>query len=287
MTEALLERGDEVAGLTRDPSRAGAAQPGVRWHEWEPNLERPPREALAGVEAVVNLVGAKIDQRWTDEAKAAIRDSRITATRNLVDAITGLEEKPRVLVSQSAIGFYGDRGDEVLTETSPPGDDFAADVVRDWEQEARKIEGGGVRLAIPRTGLVLNEGEGLLKRMLPPFKLGVGGPLAGGRQYMPWIHVADWTGIVLWALDDDEVEGVVNATAPEPVTNREFSKALGRVLRRPALIPVPGIAVDAMLGREAAEHTAKSSARVVPRRTQELGYSFKFPDLEPALRDVL
>jgi uncharacterized protein len=143
-----------------------------------------------------------------------------------------------------------------------------------------------VRLVIVRTGLVLQRGEGMLKRMLPPFRLGVGGPLAGGRQYMSWIHIEDEVGVILWALDEEGVEGVVNATAPRPVTNREFSKALGRAVRRPALIPVPGLAVDAMLGREAAEHTAKSSARVLPRRTEELGYRFRHTELEPALRDV-
>jgi uncharacterized protein len=285
--EALLARGDEVVGLSRDPGRAGSVQPAVRWHAWEPTLERPADEAFEGVDGVVNLVGERIDQRWTDEAKKAIRESRIIATRNLVDAITGLERKPRVMVNQSAIGYYGDRGDTLLDEAAPPGDDFAAHVVRDWEKEADGVTEAGVRLAVVRSGLVLMPGEGLLARMLPPFKLGVGGPLAGGRQYMSWIHIDDEVGIILWALDEDPVSGALNATAPEPVTNREFSKTLGRVLGRPALVPVPGFAVDAMLGREAAENTAKSSARVLPRRTQDLGYEFRHPELEPALRDVV
>jgi len=287
VSDALLARGDEVVGLTRNPEKAGAGAPRIRWHGWEPTLERPPTEALDDVDAVVNLLGARIDQRWTDEAKREIRDSRISATRNLVDALTGLEAKPRVLVSQSAIGFYGDRGDAELTEASPAGDDFAAQVVRDWEEEARAIEGTGVRLVILRTGLVLQRGKGLLGRMLPPFKLGVGGPLTGGRQYMSWIHIDDEVGLILRALDDPEVKGTINATAPNPVTNREFSKALGRAVRRPAVVPVPGFAVNAMLGREAAEHTARSSARVLPQRALELGYAFRYAELDPALRDVV
>ena len=288
VTEALLARGDEVVGLTRKAEPAKQKQPRVTWHSWEPTLERPPAEAFDGVDGVINLIGEKIDQRWTDAAKKRIMESRSTATRNLVDAISGLERKPQVLVSQSAIGFYGDRGDEIVDESDTGGTDgFAAEVVAAWEAAAREAEGAGVRLAIVRTGLVLDPDSGLLKRLLLPFKAGVGGPLAGGRQYMSWIHIADEVGILLWALDSENVEGVVNAAAPSPVTNKDFSKALGRAVHRPAFMPVPGFALDAILGREAAEHTAKSSVRVAPKRTRELGYEFKHPKLDAALDDLL
>jgi uncharacterized protein (TIGR01777 family) len=288
VTEALLGRGDEVVGLTRNAEKAKEKQAAVTWHGWEPTLERPPAAAFEGVDGVINLIGEKIDQRWTDSAKERIMESRRTATRNLVGAISGLEAQPQVLVSQSAIGYYGDHGDEVLDESDTGGSgDFAAEVVGEWEAAAREIEGTGVRLAIVRTGLVLDPENGMLKRLLPPFKLGVGGPLAGGDQYMSWVHVDDAIAVLLWALDNERVEGVVNSTAPDPVTNRDFSKALGRALHRPAVMPVPGFALDAILGREAAEHTAKSSIRVMPKRTQELGYEFKHPELDAALSDLL
>ena len=288
VTEALLARGDTVVGLTRNPEAAKQKQPGVTWHAWEPTLERPPDEAFDGVDGVINLIGEKIDQRWTDEAKERIMESRRSGTRNLVAAIAGLERKPQVLVSQSAIGYYGDRGDTIVDESDSGGTgDFAAEVVGAWEAAAREAEGTGVRLAIVRTGLVLDPESGMLKRLLLPFKAGVGGPLAGGRQYMSWVHIDDEIGILLWALDNESVEGVVIAAAPDPVTNKDFSKALGRALHRPAVMPVPGFAVNAILGREAAEHTAKSSIRVMPTRTRELGYEFRHPQLGEALSDLL
>lgn len=285
--DSLLARGDEVVGLSRDPERARSSNPAMRWHAWEPAMERPPAEAFDEADGVVHLVGEPIDQRWTDDARERIMESRRTATKNLVEAITALARKPGVLVSQSAIGYYGDRGESLVDESAGPGSDFAAGVVQEWEAAASEIAGTGVRLVIVRTGLVLDPEHGLLARLLTPFKLGVGGPLAGGRQYMSWIHRDDEVGVILWALATPEAEGVLNATAPAPVTNREFSKALGRVLGRPALMPVPGFAIDAILGREAAEHTAKSSLRVMPRRLQDLGYRFEHPELEPALRDLL
>ena len=286
LCDALLARGDEVVGLSRDPERARASNPTVRWHRWEPTMERPPAEAFEDVDGVVNLVGEPINQRWSESAKERIMESRRTATRNLVQAITALERKPGVLVSQSAIGFYGDRGEELVDESAAPGGGFAAEVPQQWERAASEIEGTGVRLVIVRTGLVLDTRDGLLKQLLTPFKLGVGGPIAGGDQYMSWIHLDDEVGVILWALENESASGVVNATAPNPVTNREFSKTLGRVLRRPAVVPVPGFALSAMFGGEAAE-TFKGGARVMPRRTQDLGYVFRHPELEEALRHLL
>ncbi|MGZ8666964.1 MAG: TIGR01777 family oxidoreductase [Solirubrobacterales bacterium] len=284
--DALLARGDEVVGLTRDPERARETNPTVHWFGWQPRMERPPAEAFDEVDGVINLVGEPIAQRWTEEAKTSIMESRRTGTRNLVQAITALEHKPKVLVSQSAIGYYGDRGESLVDESTPPGEDFGAEVVKEWERAADEVSGTGVRLVIVRTGLVLDPASGLLKQLLTPFRLGLGGPVAGGDQYMSWIHIDDETAILLWALDSDGVSGIVNATAPNPVTNRELSKALGRVLRRPAAIPVPGFALNLRFGAEFAE-TVRGGQRVMPRRTLDLGYAFEHPELEPALRDLL
>jgi uncharacterized protein (TIGR01777 family) len=286
LCDALLERGDEVVGLSRDPRKARLRTPGVEWHPWEPTLERPPAEAFEGVDGVVNLVGEKINQRWTEAAKRRIVESRRTATHNLVGTIAGLERKPRVLVGQSAVGYYGDRGDAIVDESTGPGSSFDAEVVQEWEKAAREAEGIGVRLAIMRTGQVLDARGGLLGELLTPFKLGVGGPIAGGDQYLAWIHRDDEIGLLLWALDEEEVAGAINATAPEPATNRDFAKALGRALGRPAVTPVPGLVLDLKFGREFGA-VLRGGQRVVPKRALELGYEFRHPQLDGALRDLL
>lgn len=284
--DALLVRGDTVVGLTRDPSRARGTNPSVSWHAWEPTLERPAAEAFDGVDGVVNLLGEKINQRWTDEAKQRIMESRRTGTHNLVGTIAGLERKPKVLISQSAIGYYGDRGEAIVDESADPGEGFDAEVVREWEKAAREAEDTGVRLVVVRTGHVLDPSGGLLRQLLTPFKLGVGGPLAGGDQYMSWIHIDDEVGVLLWALDDEKVSGVVNSTAPHPVTNRDLSKALGRALNRPAVLPVPGVTLDLMYGLEFGK-VLRGGQRVLPRRALDLGYEFRHPELDEALKDLL
>jgi uncharacterized protein len=286
LCDTLLVRGDDVVGLTRDPERARGTNPRVAWHAWEPTLERPPAAAFEGVDGVVNLLGERIDQRWTEEAKKRIMESRRTGTHNLVGAIAGLERKPRVLVNQSAIGFYGDRGEAIVDESAESGEGFDAEVVREWEQAAREAEATGVRLVIVRTGHVLDPSGGLLAKLLTPFKLGAGGPLAGGGQYMSWIHIDDEVGLLLWALENERVEGVVNLTAPNPVTNRELSKALGRALKRPASLPVPGFALDLLYGSEFGK-VLRGGQRVVPRRALDLGYEFRHPELDAALNDLL
>jgi uncharacterized protein (TIGR01777 family) len=287
LCDALFARGDEVVGLTRDPSSARTANPRADWHKWEPTLERPPEAAFAGVDGVVNLIGEKINQRWTDEAKRKIMESRRTATRNLVQTIEGLgEAKPKVLVSQSAVGYYGNRGEEIVDESSGPGESFDAEVCVEWEKAARAVESAGVRLTIVRTGQVLDAEAGMLGELLTPFKLGVGGPLAGGQQYVPWIHRDDEVGILIWALDTDTVSGVVNGTAPEPATNKDFSKALGRALNRPAVLPIPGFVLDLKFGGEFGK-VLRGGQRVVPKRTLELGYEYKHPELDGALRDLV
>jgi hypothetical protein len=286
VSDALLARGDEVMGLSRDPERARASNPTVTWHGWNATAERPPAAALEGVDAVINLIGEPIDQRWTEEAKQRIRDSRERATKNVVDALSAADPRPRALVSQSAVGYYGDRGDAIVDESTPAGTSFDAAVCVAWEAAARAAEDVGMRVAIVRTGLPLDPEGGLLKQLLLPFRLGLGGPIAGGRQYMPWIHVDDWVRLVLWLADGDDRAGTYNGTAPNPVTNAELSKTLGRALSRPAVMPIPKLAMKLRFGGELGEVVA-GGQRAVPRRALDAGFEFSHPELEPALRDLL
>jgi uncharacterized protein (TIGR01777 family) len=262
LVAALTQRGDEV---TKVSLRNG-----------------PPDPAdLAGRDAVVHLAGEPVAQRWNDATRKAIRESRENGTRELVDAIAQADPRPRALISSSAVGYYGPHGDEALDEDTPPGHDFLAEVCVIWEREADKAAALGVRVVKVRTGVVLDKDGGALSKMMLPFKLGGGGPVAGGAQYMPWIHVDDVVGIYLRAIDDPAWQGPVNATAPEPVTNKTFSKALGKALHRPAVAPIPGAAIRLLYG-DMAEIVTKGQ-RVLPKRTLELGYTFQHPDLEEAV----
>jgi uncharacterized protein (TIGR01777 family) len=279
----LRERGDEVTVLSRDARRAASAL-GVEAEEWRhPKEEPPPAQSLRGRDAVVHLLGETVAQRWTGDAKREIRDSRILATRQLVGALGQLpaEERPSVLVSQSAAGLYGPRGDEPLSEEAPAGDDFLARTVREWEAEALTAAQLGLRVVVARTGVVLSREGGALEKMLPFFKLGIAGPVAGGEQYVPWIHLDDVAGALV-ACIDGELSGPVNVNAPEPVTNREFARTLGKVLKRPALAPVPALAVKVLYGEMAMIVT--TGQRLVADRLQESGYRFRRPELESALR---
>jgi uncharacterized protein (TIGR01777 family) len=286
LSDALLARGDEVVGLTRDPDRAKPKNPTVRWYAWQPVTERPPPEAFDHVDAVVNLIGEEINQRLTEEAKRRIRESRITASRNLIQGIKTLEEPPKVFVGQSAVGYYGDRGATIVDEDSERGEGFSAQIVVDWEAAEREAGELGMRLVILRTAPVVTKRGGLVKQLLRPFRLGLGGPIAGGEQYLPWIHIEDEIALILWALESESVSGVLNAAAPNPVTNREFSKALGRALHRPAVFPVPKLAVAAVRGSELAD-TVAGGARVIPRRALDLGFEFRHPEIEEALKSAL
>jgi uncharacterized protein (TIGR01777 family) len=286
LCDALLARGDEVVGLTRDPGRARRGNPTVRWHAWDATIGPVPDASLEDVDAVVNLVGESLDQRWTRRAKQRILDTRERGTRSVVEAIGARKDRPKVMVSQSAVGYYGDRGDAVVDEGTAPGEDFAARVCIAWEAAAREVESHKVRLAIFRTSPVLSREGGLLKRLLPPFRMGLGGPIGSGEQYLPWIHIDDEVRALLWALDEKRVSGIFNAASPAPVTNREFSKALGRTLGRPAALRVPGPALAVVLGRELAR-TVIGGQRVLPRRALDAGFEFRFPELGPALSDVL
>lgn len=285
----LQARGDQVVALSRDEQRA-RRQLGteVETFTWaDPLTSPPPTEALANSDGVIHLLGEAISQRWTDEVKGRIRDSRVLGTRNLVAGLLEVAEaqRPRVLVSQSAVGYYGPRGDHELPESAPPGTGFLAEVVEAWEAEAQAAEDLGLRVVLTRTGVVLDSGGGALAKMLPPFKAGIGGPVGSGRQYVPWIHLADEVGGLLYVLDHDTAVGPVNLTAPTPVTNRDFSKALGRALHRPAVMPVPAAAIKLLYG-EMAEIVLEGQ-RAIPQRLAELGYPFQFTDVEAALKDVL
>lgn len=284
LVRELQARGDGVSVLTRDGSRAASELPGVTVSEWRDPIREPaPSEAFAGCDAVVHLAGEPLAQRWTDEVKRRIRESRERGTRNLLAGLrAAAEPRPRVLVSQSAIGWYGAHGDEQLDESAPAARDFLAQVVAAWEAEAQAAEELGMRVVLTRTGVVLAESGGALEKMLPPFKLGAGGPVAGGRQYVSWIHLDDVVGAILLCIDDESARGPVNLTAPEPVTNRELSKALGRVLRRPAIAPVPAFALKLLYGEMAS--IVITGARVMPRHLEELGYAYRHSELEPALR---
>ena len=286
---ALRERGEEVTVLSRDPDQARETLTGdVQAHRWDPLSAPAPAQALAGRDAVVHLAGAPVAQRWSARAKRAIRDSRVEGTRNLVRGLRELDAaaRPRVLVSSSAIGYYGAHGPEPIDEEAPAGDDFLARVCVDWEAQARAVVTELQMRAVQlRTGVVLDRAGGALAKMLGPFRLGIGGPLAGGAQYVAWIHPEDLVGMMLAALDDERWSGPVNATAPEPVSNRELSHALGRALHRPALLPVPGPALRLLYGEMA--QIVTTGVRAMPAKALVLGYEFAHPRLAEALRAAL
>ena len=282
----LLARGDEVTVLSRSPEKARAALEGVEAVAWsDPAAAPAPVAAIDGRDAVVHLAGEPVAQRWSSDVKQRILESREAGTRNLVAGMKAAGTPPKVLVSSSASGFYGPHGDERVDEQAPAGGDFLAKVCVAWEREAQAAEALGARVVMVRTGIVLDQDGGALETMLPFFKAGVGGPVAGGKQFMPWIGVDDLVGLYLAALDGESWSGPVNGSAPEPVTNKEFSKTLGRVLKRPAFAPVPRFAIKTLYG-EMADIVAEG-VRMVPARPLELGYTFKHAELEPALREAL
>jgi uncharacterized protein len=286
---ALRAQDAEVTILTRDPDGArrtlGGEASSLRTARWEPLGEAAPVEALSGRDAVVHLAGETVAQRWSARAKRAIRDSRVVGTGNLLRGLQRADPRPSVLISASAVGYYGARGEEPLDEDAPPGADFLAQVCVAWEEAADGARALGMRVVQARTGVVLDRDGGALAQMLPAFRLGAGGPLAGGRQYMPWIHRDDVVGILCAALRDERWRGPINVTAPEPVCNREFARTLGRVLGRPSSLAVPALLLRVRFGEMASIITA--GARAVPAKPLVLGYEFKHPRLEPALRAAL
>jgi uncharacterized protein (TIGR01777 family) len=284
VVRALLERGDDPVVLSRNPDRARDLLGDVDAFRWaDPKAEPAPAEALREADAVIHLLGEPIAQRWTDSAKEEIRDSRVLGTRNLVAGMREAGPRLRTLISQSGVDIYA-RGQEPRTEDGAEADHFLAGVVRDWEAEARKAEDDGVRVVLTRTGPVLSPEGGALAKMMPFFKIGVGGPVAGGKQPFSWVHLDDVAGALLFALDHDEVEGPLNVTAPRPASNKELSKALGRAIGRPAFLPVPGFAVKVLYGEMATIVT--DGPHVVPKKLEDLGYRFRHPDLDEAMRDA-
>lgn len=254
---------------------------------WEPEADRLDPADLSGLDAVVHLAGEGIaERRWTDAQKARIETSRTKGTDLLARRLAEAGDGPRVLVSGSAIGFYGDRGDEELTEASPAGTGFLAGVCQRWEAAADPARQAGIRVATIRTGIVLDADGGVLAKQLPLFKLGLGGRIAGGRQYMSWIHLDDQVAAIRWLLDRD-IEGPVNLTAPSPVTNQAFTDALAKVLSRPSFLTVPSFGPKVIFGGELVDELLLASQRVLPHRLTEAGFTFAYPSLEPALRDLL
>jgi uncharacterized protein (TIGR01777 family) len=292
LAETYAEDGHDVRVLSRSlppgESRheSGTGVPGITRVGWQPDGTVGPWAAcIAGADALINLAGASIgDKRWTPQRKAELRDSRILATRSLAAAITAAALPPRVFVSSSAIGYYGASGHEPKTEASRAGADYLARLCEDWEKEAGRAERDDMRLAFIRTGLVLEASGGTLKEMLTPFRLFAGGPMGSGRQYMSWIHRLDWIEMVKWIVETPDASGPINLTAPHPVTNREFSRALGRALRRPAFVPVPAFALKLLLG-EFADYVV-TGQRVIPARALALGYHFRYPEIDIAFRGI-
>lgn len=284
--EALHQKGDTAYVLSRNPARAQSKLGSAKAvYSWDPETEKLPTEATSNMNAVIHLAGETIAGRWNAEKKRKIRSSRVLSTRNLVASFADTDTKPETLVCASAIGYYGGNDTKSLTEASPAGTDFLAEVCEEWETEAQKASEFGIRVVTVRIGLVLGLGGGLLQQVLPPFKMGVGGILGNGKQWMSWIHIDDVIGILLHALESSQIYGALNATAPTPVRNTEFTKTLGRVLRRPTLFPVPIFGLKLMMG-EFADFIVLSQ-NVIPERTEASGYEFYYRTLESALNALL
>ena len=288
LTHALAERGVGPVALTRAPGRARTWLPELMdAFAWDPLEGPPPREAFDGVDAVVNLMGESVVGRWTEQKRRAIVESRETGTRNLVLGMQGAQDAgiaPRTLVSASAVGYYGHRGEEELTEDAPPGEGFLSGVCVQWEAAASEASSSGTRVVLLRTGLVAGRGGGFLTPLSRLTRFGLGGPAGSGRQWWPWVHLDDVVGLILHALDNDAVQGPLNVCAPAPVRQRDMAKALGRVLRRPAFAPAPAFALRLALGGFAVE--LLNSRRAVPTAALASGYAFRHSDLDAALRDI-
>jgi uncharacterized protein len=282
LVKVLLAQSHALRVLSR---HAGTnLPPGVQLSVWDAMRGQPPEESLADADAVIHLAGEPVAQRWTDAAKQKIRSSRVDGTRFLVQALSTLSRRPAVFVCASAIGIYGTRGDEVLTEAAAPGKGFLADLCQDWERQADLARALGMRVVKVRIGVVLGSQGGALPRMLPPFKAGLGGPIGSGKQWMSWIHVDDLAGLIRYAVENP-VQGPVNATAPNPVTNRDFTKVLGAALHRPAVVTVPALALKLLFGEMS--EVLLGSQRVLPKAAESAGYRFQYEDLAATLKNLV
>jgi uncharacterized protein (TIGR01777 family) len=284
IVEKLLKENHQVVILSRNSVKAALTLGGhCEYHLWSDFHTPPPVEAFQGVEGIIHLMGEGIaDKRWNEEQKKKIYDSRILSTRSLMETLKGLKQRPRVLVSASAVGIYGNRGDEEITENSSLASDFLATVCRDWETEALKAQSLGLRVALIRTGVVLGQDGGALKKMLPIFKLGGGGPVGSGSQYMSWIHVSDLADMYIEAVKNQEISGVFNGTAPHPSTSKDFARALGKTLHRPAFAPAPAFALKLVFGEMS--QVLLDGQKVLPKKFEEKRFSFSYPTLEAALK---
>jgi uncharacterized protein (TIGR01777 family) len=282
LLKVLAKDGHSLTALSR---HAGTnLPPGVRLAVWDPAKGEPPADGLRDADAVIHVAGAPVAQRWNAQVKQDIRESRVAGTRNLVQGLSKLSRKPPVLICASAIGYYGSRGDEVLTESSAPGNDFLSEVCAAWEKEAQAAEAFGMRVVRMRIGIVLDARGGALPRMLPPFKMGVGGKLGSGKHWMSWIHLDDMAGLFQFALANP-VSGAINGVAPNPVTNADFTRALASAVHRPAIFPVPGFALHLLFGEMG--DMLLASQRVAPKAAESAGFKFRFPELAGALADAL
>ena len=286
IVKKLLASGHEVVVLTRNIAK-GAILLGndCKYFQWNDSNSLPPLEALEGSDGVINLMGETISKRWDDQQKKKIYHSRIDSTRRLVEAIEKLNKKPKVFVSTSAVGVYGNRDSEEITETSSVANDFLANVCKDWENEANKAKNHGMRVVIVRVGVVLGKGSAALSKMLPVFKLGAGGPVGSGKQYMSWIHVEDLASIFVEALNDNTYQGVYNGTSPNPATNKDFGHTLGKVLHRPAFAPAPAFMMKLMFGEMS--QILLEGQKVLPKKLREKNFRFRYPTLEMALTESI
>jgi hypothetical protein len=284
LTENLLQAGHGVTVLSR--SARESSRTGLTFVEGDPRKPGKWQETAADHDAVINLAGASLFRPWTEKNKRLFRESRILTTANLAEALTREDSRVSLLASASAIGFYGDRGDEKLDEQAPPGDDFLASLAVDWEEEANKCAGAGIRVVITRFGIVLGEDGGALDKMIPVFKLGLGSPLGPGDQWFSWIHIQDLLTIFTFILDHEELQGPVNCTAPNPVTNRELTRALAKALHRPLILPaVPSFLIKGVLGE--GSQMLLNSQRVLPLLLQEKGFTHSYPVIQSALEQVV
>ncbi len=283
LQKSFAEKGYEMLLATRSEPKKPEQ---IQW-DMEAGFNESDFNRLEGLDAVIHLAGENVSGlRWTDDKKKAIRESRVKGTYNIVNTLSRLEKKPKVFISGSATGFYGDRGDEVMTETSPAGETFLADVCKAWEIESRRAEDIGIRTVLLRTGIVLSKDGGALATMLTPFKFGVGGVVGSGKQWMSWISLDDVVGIINFALENENIRGAVNVVAPNPATNEEFTKTLGDVLYRPTFLPLPAFAVNLVFG-EMGDALLLASTRVEPKRLNEAGFSFEFTDLKAAIENAV
>jgi len=284
LVERLRKQSHSLVLLSRKPlSQQNTSR--EKWLTWEPGMGGAWEGAIDGADGIIHLAGEPIAaKRWTKAQKEKLRTSRIDTTGSLVNAVAKARVKPRFMISSSAVGYYGSRGDETLTEESPPGNDFLSRLCVEWEDEARKAEGHGVRLALLRTGIVLGKGKGALAKMVPPFKMFLGGRLGSGRQWMPWIHIDDEVGLIHFLMENENARGAFNATAPNPVTMSEFSSALGKALNRPAWAPVPASVLTLLLGEMA--EMLLAGQRALPSSAEQLGFRFKYKNVANALASL-